>query len=130
MGGGCVHLAAGAKENRGIGALELQFQAVVSHPTWVLGLNWSPLQEEAPVTTEPPLESPNMFFKNCVYCLKAWYIYIMYFSYLHLPISLPVPSEAFSSASPPPVVVSSFGVWPTESNYGGFPECRWKVIYL
>lgn len=50
------------------------------------------------------------------------YIHIMNCSHFHLPsILIPLPLGKFFLTSPPPTLVSSFCVWPTELNRNSLP---------
>lgn len=51
----CVQVS---MQERGVGALEFDLQAVVSHQMWALGTELSSLRATRDLTTEPSLQTP------------------------------------------------------------------------
>lgn len=67
---GGVFIGAGTHrgQERSLDCLELELQAFVNNPTWVLGTKLSPLQEEwAPSTAKSFLQITDMHFLSSAY---------------------------------------------------------------
>lgn len=70
MWGGVMFIGAGTHrgQERSLDCLELELQAFVNNPTWVLGPKLSPLPEEwAPSTAKPFLQITDMHFLSSAY---------------------------------------------------------------
>lgn len=71
----CVFIGADTHrgQERSLGCLELELQAFVNNPTWMLGTKPSPFQEEwTPSTAEPFLQITDMHFLSSAYYNCQW----------------------------------------------------------